>query len=63
MIMNNRVEDLVSPEESTAEPLAERPPPEDLAVVLREWVENHPISCLAAAFVAGAALAWIIKRK
>ena len=27
------------------------------------WASGHPLSCLAAAFVAGAALAWLIKRR
>ncbi|MGE5193197.1 MAG: hypothetical protein ACM3U2_11935 [Deltaproteobacteria bacterium] len=63
MIMNNRMEDLVPPEDATAEPPADRPSPADFALVLKAWVKDHPIPCFAAAFVAGAALAWIIKRK
>lgn len=30
---------------------------------IRRWAMDHPVSCLAAAFVAGAALAWLIKRR
>ncbi len=68
MIMNNnRLEDFETPA-----PLAESPPetrhssvPElaEYATLAKEWAQNNPVPCLAAAFVAGAAIAWIFKRK
>jgi hypothetical protein len=33
------------------------------AEIAKEWAVRNPVPCLAAAFVAGVALAWIIKRK
>jgi hypothetical protein len=33
------------------------------AETIRRWVADHPVSCLAAAFAAGVAIAWLIKRR
>ena len=35
----------------------------EAAAGIRRWVVDHPASCLAAAFIAGVAVAWLIKRK
>jgi hypothetical protein len=67
MIMNNnRIEDAL-PEEPVAPSQAfQSPSLSDLpeyAALAREWVKNHPLPCLAAAFIAGVTIAWIVKRK
>jgi len=66
MIMsNNRIEDAL-PDEPVA-PSDIRPPLlsefSEYTAITREWVKNHPLACLAAAFVAGVTIAWIVKRK
>jgi len=64
MIMNNnRIEDAL-PEE----PVAPFRPPSlsdlpEYAALARDWAKNHPLPCLAAAFIAGVTIAWIVKRK
>jgi hypothetical protein len=67
MIMNNRMDEYVPAEQSTPESSDEPPliPPEigQYAALARDWAIRNPLPCLAAAFVAGVALAWIIKRK
>ena len=66
MIMsNNRIEDALPDEPAVPSDI---PPPllSDLpayAALAREWVKNHPLPCLAAAFIAGVTIAWIVKRK
>jgi hypothetical protein len=66
MIMsNNRIEDAlpdepVAPSDVPAPWLTELP---EYAALAREWVKNHPLPCLAAAFLAGVTIAWIVKRK
>src|SRR5262249_45275222 len=66
MIMsNNRIEDAL-PDEPIAPSDIQPPSLSDLpdyAEIAREWVKNHPLPCLAAAFIAGVAIAWIVKRK
>jgi hypothetical protein len=67
MIMNNRIDEFIPAEQSTPESPGERPliPGEigQYAALAKEWAIQNPLPCLAAAFVAGVALAWIIKRK
>jgi len=67
MIMNNRMEDFIPVREPSDSRLRE---PDLLsgnlrqyAEIAKEWAVRNPVPCLAAAFVAGVALAWIIKRK
>ena len=66
MIMsNNRIEDALPGEPlapSDIQPLSLSDLP-DYAEIAREWVRNHPLPCLAAAFIAGVTIAWIVKRK
>ena len=66
MIMsNNRIEDAL-PDEPVAHSDIQPPILSDLpeyAAIAREWVKNHPLPCLAAAFIAGVTIAWIVKRK
>jgi len=66
MIMsNNRIEDAL-PDEPVAPSGIQPPILSDLpeyAAIAREWVKNHPLPCLAAAFIAGVTIAWIVKRK
>jgi hypothetical protein len=67
MIMNNnRIEDVL-PEEPGAPSETFQPPSlselPQYAALAREWVKNHPLPCLAAAFIAGVTIAWIVKRK
>ncbi len=68
MIMkNNRIADAL-PLDAAVSASSEIKPPswEDLteyAARAREWAKTHPVSCLATAFAAGVAIAWIIKRK
>jgi hypothetical protein len=64
---NNRVEDF-APQHSEEESPSQSEPPSlgelaEYAALAREWAMKNPLPCMAAAFAAGAAIAWIIKRK
>ncbi len=65
--MNNRIKDLELPQKSAraeADPTGR--PKIDLEgslAVVTQWAEQHPFPCLAAAFLFGGAIAWIIKRR
>jgi hypothetical protein len=69
MIMNNRMDEYAPVEQSIPEapPSQARPivPAEvgQYLALARNWAIRNPVPCLAAAFVAGVTLAWIIKRK
>ncbi len=67
MIMNNRMDEYIPADQRTLESLEEPPlvPAEirEYAALARDWAIRNPLPCLAAAFVAGVTLAWIIKRK
>ena len=65
--MNNRISDLVLPKKSagsetdpTHRPIVDF---EGSIALVTQWVEQHPLPCLAAAFICGGAVAWIIKRR
>ena len=66
MIMsNNRIEDAL-PDEPVAPSRVDSSLISDIpeyAAIAREWVKTHPLPCLAAAFIAGVTIAWIVKRK
>ena len=36
---------------------------ENYASQAKQWAMQHPIPCIAATFVVGVAIAWIVKRK
>lgn len=64
--MINRIESFVAPRKSAAGPTDRQPPlqqVEEFVVVAKEWAVLHPVPCLTAAFVIGATLAWLIKRR
>jgi hypothetical protein len=65
--MNNRIEDMLYPEDAPAIPVFRHPaPPEDsknYPLVVKQWALQHPVPCLAAAFALGALVAWFVKRK
>ena len=64
--MINRIESLVAPRKSATETTDRQPPLqqlEEVAAVAKEWAVRHPVQCLTAAFVLGATLAWLIKRR
>jgi hypothetical protein len=67
MIMNNnRIEDALPDEPAAPSATFQSPSLSDLpeyAALAREWVKSHPLPCLAAAFIAGVTIAWIVKRK
>jgi hypothetical protein len=67
MIMNNRIDEFIPAERATSDSPEDEPMlPADIgqyAALAKEWAIRNPLPCLAAAFVVGAALAWIIKRK
>jgi hypothetical protein len=65
--MINRIEDFVLPQKSVA---AEANPAHRLKIdvgkslaSIAEWTAQHPVACLAAAFIFGGAVAWIVKRR
>jgi hypothetical protein len=67
MIMNNRMDEFIAPDQDAVES-PEEPPfaageIADYMNLARDWAIRNPLPCLAAAFVAGVTLAWIIKRK
>ena len=68
MIMNNiGINDIIPPE-TAGKPQKKPPPPpetdlQQYVALAREWAKTHPVPCLAAAFLAGAVIAWIVKRK
>jgi hypothetical protein len=66
-VKNNRVREYQSPAPETSSSSDVKPPSAgelaDLANRAKEWAGNHPLPCLATAFIAGVAIAWIIKRK
>ena len=67
MIMNNRMDEYAPAEQGTVES-PEEPPlvPGEIGqymALAKDWAIRNPLPCLAAAFVAGVTLAWIIKRK
>jgi len=65
--MNNRIKDLeLSQKPARAEADLTGTPKNDLEgllAVVTEWAEQRPYPCLAAAFILGGAIAWIIKRR
>jgi hypothetical protein len=67
MIMNNRIDEFIPAEPALSDSPEDAPfMPADIgqyAAPAKEWAIRNPLPCLAAAFVVGAALAWIIKRK
>ena len=63
---NNRVEEFAPPEAADEPVAGDLPATEDFAeyvALAKEWARNNPIPCLAGAFIAGAVIAWMIKRK
>jgi hypothetical protein len=65
--MKNRIKDYVPPPKSAAAHAGATHQPrtvlgESLEFVT-EWAAQHPAACLAAAFVFGGAVAWIVKRR
>lgn len=67
MIMNNRIDEFASTGPYAEPTHREQNFPADAlrqyAATVKEWAVRNPIPCLAAAFVTGVAIAWIIKRK
>jgi hypothetical protein len=65
--MKNRIEEFVSLRRSVAAVADSTYRPRiDLSgskELVTEWAAQHPVACLAAAFVFGGALAWIVKRR
>lgn len=64
--MNNRIKDLELRQKSGAETGPMHRPRIDLEgsmALVTAWVEQHPFPCLAAAFIFGGAVGWIIKRR
>jgi hypothetical protein len=61
------MDEYIRVEQSIPETPEERPlvPGEigQYVALARDWAIRNPLPCLAAAFFAGATLAWIIKRK
>ena len=66
--MNNRLEEFEAERRSPGK----KPPGLDLpsqaelvnyASLTKQWAMQHPVPCIAAAFVVGVAVAWIVKRK
>lgn len=65
--MNNRLDDLMSAQARAIEPSNLQAPsrdefPEYIALV-KQWAFQHPLPCLATAFLMGAAVAWLVKRR
>jgi hypothetical protein len=65
--MKNRIEEFVSlPKSAGADADSTDQSRIDLGESLKsvtEWAVQHPVACLATAFIFGGAVAWIVKRR
>ena len=65
--MKNRLEEFEAEGRSATNPLGRVLPSkadlENYTSVAKHWVMQHPVPCIAATFIVGVAVAWIVKRK
>lgn len=70
--MKNRIEQFAPSGQSSSPTIAERSKraaaaieesAEETAATVGRWVVDHPLASMAAAFAAGVAIAWFVKRK
>ncbi len=64
--MINRIRDHLAEREAvraSSDPAPVHDPKRKKTFRVKLWVEEHPLPCLAAVFVVGACVAWLVKRK
>ena len=66
--MNNRIEEFgtdgrAAGNQSPGLGLPSQADLETYASLAKQWAMQHPVPCIAAAFVVGVTVAWIVKRK